>query len=126
MQEIDDKRFMENMKKYIPPPLEILRKEYTNNEPVRTGFNMGLIPVKIKNSVEQGRSAQGPQIVITTTNNIRKENNTHDRAASRNSRRSRQESRDGSRQNSSRRDARESKVETPIGSNAAAVEDPNK
>ena len=35
----DDKRFMENMKKYIPPPLELLKKQYTNNEPVRTGFN---------------------------------------------------------------------------------------
>jgi hypothetical protein len=32
---------------YIPPPLEILSRKYTNKEPVRTGFNQGLLPNKI-------------------------------------------------------------------------------
>lgn len=53
----DDARFMEKMKKYIPPPLEILKKQYTTDEPVRTGFNQGLLPIKIKNNVEHGRTA---------------------------------------------------------------------
>jgi len=51
----DDRRFMEKMKKYIPPPLEILKKQYTTDEPVRTGFNQGLLPIKIKNNFEHGR-----------------------------------------------------------------------
>jgi hypothetical protein len=62
----DDARFMEKMKKYIPPPLEILKKQYTTDEPVRTGFNQGLLPVKIKNNVEYARTAQGPQIIVTS------------------------------------------------------------
>lgn len=32
---------------YIPPPLEILSRKFTNKEPVRTGFNQGLLPNKI-------------------------------------------------------------------------------
>lgn len=62
----DDARFMEKMKKYIPPPLEILKKQYTTDEPVRTGFNQGLLPIKIKNNVEHGRTVQGPQIIVTS------------------------------------------------------------
>lgn len=62
----DDARFMEKMKKYIPPPLEILKKQYTTDEPVRTGFNQGLLPVKIKNNVEYARTPQGPQIIVTS------------------------------------------------------------
>ena len=62
----DDARFMEKMKKYIPPPLEILKKQYTTDEPVRTGFNQGLLPIKIKNNVEYTRTAQGPQIIVTS------------------------------------------------------------
>ena len=42
---IDQKRFMKDV--YVPPPLEILSRKYTNKEPVRTGFNQGLIPLKI-------------------------------------------------------------------------------
>lgn len=60
LQKEDDRRFMEKMKKYIPPPLEILKKQYTTNEAVRTGFNQGLLPIKIKNNVEHQREPQGP------------------------------------------------------------------
>jgi hypothetical protein len=45
---------------YVPPPLEILHRKYTNKEPVRTGFNQGLLPVKIKNNYEAVRAPQGP------------------------------------------------------------------
>ena len=41
---------------YVPPPLEILHRKYTNKEPVRTGFNQGLIPVKIKYNIEAARA----------------------------------------------------------------------
>ena len=37
---------------FIPPPMEILRKKFIVREPVRTGFNQGLIPIKIKHNVE--------------------------------------------------------------------------
>jgi hypothetical protein len=36
----------------MPPPLEIMRKVYVNKDTVRTGFNIGLLPVKIKNNFE--------------------------------------------------------------------------
>jgi len=62
----DDARFMEKMKKYIPPPLEILKKITNNVEVVRTGFNQGLLPIKIKNNIEVGRAAQGPNIIVKT------------------------------------------------------------
>ena len=51
---------------YVPPPLEILRRKFTNKEPIRTGFNQGLLPISIKNNVELRRAPQGPQIVITS------------------------------------------------------------
>ena len=51
---------------YVPPPLEILRRKYTNKEPIRTGFNQGLLPINIRNNVELKRAPQGPQIVITS------------------------------------------------------------
>lgn len=51
---------------YVPPPLEILHRKYTNKEPVRTGFNQGLLTVNIKNNVEPVRAPQGPQILVTT------------------------------------------------------------
>jgi hypothetical protein len=44
----------------VPPPLEIMRRKYINEESVRTGFNQGLLPVKIKNNFEAVRAPQGP------------------------------------------------------------------
>lgn len=34
----------------ITPPLAILRKKFTNDEPIRTGFNQALLPIKIKHN----------------------------------------------------------------------------
>ena len=53
-QKLDRERFVKEM--YVPPPLEILTRKYTNKEPVRTGFNQGLLPVKIKNNFEKERA----------------------------------------------------------------------
>ena len=39
----------------IPPALELLKKKYTNKEPVRTGFNEGLLPIQVKNNFEVKR-----------------------------------------------------------------------
>ena len=36
-QKLDEEKFIKDM--YVPPPLEILCRKYTNKEPVRTGFN---------------------------------------------------------------------------------------
>lgn len=44
----------------LPPPLELLKKKYTNREPIRTGFNEGLLPVHVKNNYEMKRTPQGP------------------------------------------------------------------
>ncbi len=52
---------------YRPPALEILEKKHVNKEPVRTGFNQGLIPLFIKNNYESNRMNQGPNIVVKTT-----------------------------------------------------------
>jgi hypothetical protein len=52
---------------YRPPALDILEKKYVNKEPVRTGFNLGLIPLFIKNNYETNRMNQGPNIVVKTT-----------------------------------------------------------
>lgn len=52
---------------FIPPPLELIKKKYTTNEPARTGFNEILIPIKIRNNYENFKSQQGPQIRITKT-----------------------------------------------------------
>lgn len=60
----DQKRFLERV--YVPPPLELLRKKYTNKEPVLTGFNQGLLPLELKNNFEAKRTPQGPHIVIKT------------------------------------------------------------
>ena len=83
---------------YVPPPLEILHRKYTNKEPVRTGFNQGLIPVKIKYNVEASRSIQGPQIHITTNQQRRKDREVSSSASNRGSSKSgiRSMSRDGS------------------------------
>ena len=53
-QKEDQERMMKEM--YVPPPLEILKRTYPNREPVRTGFNQGLLPIKIKNNFEWGRA----------------------------------------------------------------------
>lgn len=45
---------------YVPPPLELLKKKYTNREPIRTGFNEGLLPAHVKNNYEIKRTQQGP------------------------------------------------------------------
>jgi len=50
----------------MPPPSELLRKQNTINEPVRTGFNQGFLPINIKDNVEHGRYEQGPKIVVTS------------------------------------------------------------
>lgn len=50
----------------MPPPSELLRKQNTVNEPVRTGFNQGFLPVTIKDNVEHGTYEQGPKIVVTS------------------------------------------------------------
>lgn len=64
-EKIDRERLIKEM--YIPPPLEILTRKFVNNEPVRTGFNQGLIPISIKNNYEVGREAQGPYIIVTSS-----------------------------------------------------------
>lgn len=51
---LDREKFIKEM--YVPPPLEILTRKYTNKEPVRTGFNQGLLPIKIKNNFETERA----------------------------------------------------------------------
>jgi hypothetical protein len=53
----------------IPPPLDILTKKYAVNEPLRTGFNQGLIPVGIKHNVENQRFTQGPLIQVKQLKN---------------------------------------------------------
>jgi hypothetical protein len=53
-QKLDEEEFIKNM--YVPPPLEILHRKYTNKEPVRTGFNQGLLTVNIKNNIEAVRA----------------------------------------------------------------------
>lgn len=53
-QKKDRERMIKEM--YVPPPLEILRRKYTNKEPIRTGFNQGLLPISIKNNVELKRA----------------------------------------------------------------------
>lgn len=64
-EKIDTQKFLKNMQ--VPPPLELLKKKYTNKEPIRTGFNEGLLPIHVKNNYELKRTLQGPHIVITTT-----------------------------------------------------------
>ena len=51
----------------LPKAEELLKKKYSNREPIRTGFNEGLLPIHVKNNYEIKRAQQGPQIVITTT-----------------------------------------------------------
>ena len=63
-QRLDELKLLNNMD--VPPPLELLRKTYTNKEPVRTGFNQGLLQVELKNNYESKRFPQGPHIVITS------------------------------------------------------------
>jgi hypothetical protein len=55
MKKKDLKNLLASM--YVPPPLEILKRVFINKEPVKTGFNMGLLPIKIKNNFELGRSS---------------------------------------------------------------------
>jgi hypothetical protein len=83
---------------YVPPPLEILTRKYTNKEPVKTGFNQGLLPIKIKNNFEKERAPQGPQIVITTSSMLRRrDNSVSSRASDRSSKTGKRSvSRDGS------------------------------
>lgn len=63
-QKKDEEKFLKKM--FVPPPLELLKKKYTNREPIRTGFNEGLLQINTKNNYEVKRYPQGPQIVITT------------------------------------------------------------
>lgn len=53
-EKIDTQKFLKRM--YVPPPLELLKKKYTNKEPIRTGFNEGLLPIHVKNNFELKRS----------------------------------------------------------------------
>lgn len=55
---IDREKLLKEL--YVPPPLEIFFKKNFVKEPVRTGFNQGMIPVNIKYNFEAKRSAQGP------------------------------------------------------------------
>ena len=52
-QKIDEQNFLKKM--FVPPPLELLKKKYTNREPIRTGFNEGLLPIHVKNNFEVKR-----------------------------------------------------------------------
>lgn len=74
MLDIQQKKDHERMWKdvYIPPPLEILSRKYTNKEPVRTGFNQGLLPNKIQHNIEIKRAPQGPYISVTNNVLLRK------------------------------------------------------
>ena len=40
----------------LPKAEELLRKKYTNKEPIRTGFNEGLLPIHVKNNYEIKRA----------------------------------------------------------------------
>ena len=53
-EKIDTQKFLKRM--YVPPPLELLKKKYTNREPIRTGFNSGLLPIHVKNNFEAKRT----------------------------------------------------------------------
>ena len=64
------KCIMENL---VPPPLEIMTRKYVNKEPVRTGFNQGLLNVDIRNNFETARCAQGPQVIISSSAMKRRE-----------------------------------------------------
>lgn len=52
---------------FVPPPLELLQRKFTNKEPIRTGFNQGLLEIGLLNNWESKRTPQGPQIVITNS-----------------------------------------------------------
>ena len=49
---------------YVPPECPVLKKKYETEEPVRTGFNQGLIPISIKDNREHGRYPLGPEIIV--------------------------------------------------------------
>lgn len=67
----------------VPPAFEILHRKYTNEEPVRTGFNKGLLAVKIKNNFEAVRAPQGPQILVTTSKMQKRERDVSSSASNR-------------------------------------------
>jgi hypothetical protein len=82
-QKIDEAEFIKSM--YVPPPLEILHRKYTNKEPVRTGFNQGLLSINIKNNIEPVRAPQGPQILVTTSQMRRRERDVSSSTSNRSS-----------------------------------------
>ena len=45
---------------FIPPPIDLMAKQYDNNEPVRSGFNQSFLPIRIKDNIEHGHYSQGP------------------------------------------------------------------
>ena len=90
-QKKDQARLWSEAQAYIAPPLEILTRKYTNKEPVRTGFNQGLLPIKISYNVENKRAAQGPYISVTNQVMMKK----RERDISSRERLSRQGSRNG-------------------------------
>lgn len=59
---------------YEAPQCPMLVKKYGSHEAVRSGFNTGLLPIKIADNVERERCAQGPQIVVTTQAQINQQN----------------------------------------------------
>ena len=60
MKERRRRLLIEAMPRYVPPALELMKRNYYDKEPVRTGFNQGLLQVTVKNNYEAKRVAQGP------------------------------------------------------------------
>ena len=58
--------FLESLEEAVTPAVDILRRNNNEKEPVRTGFNMGMLQYQIKNNFEKERAPQGPHIVVTT------------------------------------------------------------
>lgn len=72
---------------FVPPPLELLQRKFTNKEPIRTGFNQGLLEIDLRNNWESKRTPQGPQIVITNSSQVSKRKMEQQRELSVNSQR---------------------------------------
>ena len=64
---LEEKRKKNIMENLVPPPLAIMTRRYENKEPVRTGFNQGLLNVDIRNNFEAARCAQGPQVIVQSS-----------------------------------------------------------
>ncbi len=42
--------FLQSLDEAVTPAVEILKRKYNDQEPIRTGFNMGMLTFSIKNT----------------------------------------------------------------------------